>query len=334
MEGTSGRVGDTLHRTNMDRTLRELRRVKEETEDALNHLRASASQSRVTHASLSDLDTLEILTKAHRDVAESEPFLPLPGSVLPALLALRKTHETIVQSNEHMGSQAASLEQVNRRLEVLRADMKEQLALQAALEKRVQSLRKGLENRMETTPEQRAKERIAELKKKKSQYDMDTSRLLKLLNSFIDDQLAPMLAAEELGGPVVGDMMEIDSEELSAGFSAKGKLKKGNAQPDEDKRQRRIDDIWGPAQGQQDQPGKRKRDQGDEASAAGAEMRNLTEQLLNQLMEADGDSSAAYVKIPRESASARFLVRSKVAVFHPRDATLLRLVDFGREFDE
>lgn len=63
-------------------------------------------------------------------------------------------------------------------------------------------------------------------------------------------------------------------------------------------------------------------------------MKDLTEALLNSLMESGGDSSAAYVELPKETAAARFLVRSKVAQFHPRDSTKLRLIDFGRELDD
>jgi hypothetical protein len=63
-------------------------------------------------------------------------------------------------------------------------------------------------------------------------------------------------------------------------------------------------------------------------------MRELTEQLMNKLVEAGGDTSAAYVELPRETAAARFLVRSKVAMFHPKDARRLRLVDFGRDLED
>ncbi|KAK3694725.1 hypothetical protein B0T22DRAFT_79727 [Podospora appendiculata] len=331
MEVFPGRASDAIHDANVERTLRELQRVKDEAENTLNQLRRAAVAPNVP---LSADDSMEIMAKACQDVAESEPFLPFHGSVLPALLALRKTHRTISESSEYINSQAVSLEQVNKRLELLRADVKQQLVLQTALQKRAQSLRDDMENRMERTPEQIASDLMAELKKKKQDYDRETSKLLKSLNWFIDHHLGPMLAAEELGGPIVGDLMDIDPEELGAGFSAQGKLKKAKAQPDEHKRQRRIDDIWGStsAPAQQEQARKRKRER-DEGSAAGAEMRDLTEQLLNKSMEAGGDSTAAYVTIPRESAAARFLVRSKVAVFHPRDATKLRLIDFGREVE-
>lgn len=272
------------------------------------------------------------MTKAFQDEAELEPLLPPPGSALPALLAMRRTHQTILESNEYTDSQAASVEQIERQIEAERANLREQQALQVALENRIKSLREGLEDRQEKTEGQVAKERIAELKQEKDHWDQQTSSLMKQLDWFIGEHLGPMLAAEELGGPVVGDLTEVDLDDLTAGFSAHGKPKKAKDRPDQDKRQRRIDDIWGP-QEQPDQANKRKRDR-DEASAASAEMRDLTEQLMNKLMEAGGDHSAAYVEIARESAAARFLVRSKVAVFHPKDARKLRLVDFGREVDD
>lgn len=297
-------------------------------------LRANTGPTHVPDVSIAPRVALEIMSKAYQDVAESDPFLPFSGSVLPGLLALRKTYHTTIQTKEYTSQQENSLEKSNRRLESLRAELKEQQVLQAALEKRIHTLEDELENRMETTPEQMARDKIKELKEKKAQYDKETSRLLKMLNWFIKEHLGSMLAAEELGGPVVGDLMEISSEDLGAGFSAQGKLKKAKGKPDEDTRQRRIDEIWGVREGQQDQAGKRKRDNDDEASAAAVEMRNLTEQLLNKLAESGGDSSSAYVQLSRESAAARFLVRSKVAVFHPKDATKIRLVDFGREIED
>ena len=275
---------------------------------------------------------MEIMTRAYQSMAESEPLLPSPGSVLPALLAMRRAHTTIAETEDYIDAQTASLEQIERLIEAEQANLREQQALQVALENRIKSLREGLDSRQEKTDEQIAKERIADLKRQKDHWDKQTSSLMKELDWFIGEHLGPMLAAEELGGPVVGEMMDIDPDDLSAGFSAHGKLKKAKDQPDQDKRQRRIDDIWGP-QDPHGQANKRKRGR-DEASAASAEMRDLTEQLMNKLMEAGGDNSAAYVEIARESAAARFLVRSKVAVFHPKDSRRLRLVDFGRDLDE
>jgi len=230
------------------------------------------------------------------------------------------------------------LQKARRQLDVEKSNLEDQRALQKALENRIETLQSGLDSAQQRTPEQVAQERLHELRQKKKHYNTETSRFLKALNKFIDEHLGAMLAAEELGGPVVGDMMDIDTDDLSAGFNAQGKLKKTKANPDGDMRQRRIDDIWGAADSQEQeqqhmQRGKTNRD-ADEVSAAGAEMRELTELLLNSLMDSAGDSSGAYVRISRETAAARFLVRSKVAQFHPKDATRLRLVDFGRDLED
>ncbi|KAK2004602.1 hypothetical protein LX36DRAFT_649665 [Colletotrichum falcatum] len=271
------------------------------------------------------------MKSAFEQVAGTPPFVPFSESVLPALLALRKTHQTITESRAYLISQGASLDRTKRRLEIEQANLADQKLLQQSLEKRIQSLKDEAESRMELMPEQAALERLDELRHKKKHYDRETSRLLKALRKFIDDHLAAQLAAEDLGGPVVGEMMDIDSDQLIAGFNAQGRPAKIKPKPDEDKRQRRLEEVWGLPQADTSQ---KRGGEADEAAAAGREMRALTEQLLNQLVESGGDSTAAYVKLSKETAAARFLVRSKVAQFHPRDATKLKLIDFGRELDD
>lgn len=292
-----------------------------------------AAPNRVPDSELSAADSLKIVSKAYQDASEAKPFLPSKGSVLPALLALRRTHQTAEETNAHIQAQVPVLEQTKKRLDDEKRNQRDQQVLQAALEKRVAALREGLETREDKTSDQLAKEKLAELKKQKTKYNQQTTAVMKELGWFIETHLEPMLAAEELGGPVVGELMDIDPDDLSAGFTAHGKLKRAKEDADDDKRQRRIDDIWGPVGDQPGNGAKRKRDR-DEATAAGAEMRDLTELLLNQAMESGGDSSAAYIPIPKESAAVRFLVRSKVAEFHPRDSQRLRLVDFGKELDD
>jgi hypothetical protein len=278
----------------------------------------------------SEMDLREVMRAAYDDLLKTDVFLPFRESVLPALLALRKTHQTIVESRAYLQSQGASLEKAKRELESERSNLEDQRLITKSLENRIQSLRDELDSRMELTPEQVAKERLDELKEKKKRYDRERAKLSKSLITFIDGHLGAMLAAEELGGPVVSDLMDIDSESLAAGFSAQGKLKKTKPNSNEDKRQRRIDDIWGQGGGQ---TGKGSGGW-DEADAAGREMRQLTEQLLNSRIKANEESSTEYVKLAKESAAVRFLVRSKVAQFHPKDSTRLRLVDFGREVDD
>jgi hypothetical protein len=185
-----------------------------------------------------------------------------------------------------------------------------------------------IQQRTQQTPSQIAKDMIQELKRKKVYYERATGKLVKSFNEFIDDHLAAMLATEELGGPVVGELLEIDERNLEVGFNMQGKARKPKQFPNEDKRQRRIDEIWGQRRSPECEQ------IWDEKTAAGAEMRELTENLLNSSVEAEGGGADAYVELGRESAAARFLVRSKVAQFHPKDARKLRLIDFGRELED
>jgi hypothetical protein len=193
----------------------------------------------------------------------------------------------------------------------------------------MQLLRREIQERTQKSPSQVAKDMIRELKKKRANYEGDTGKMVKAFNKFVDNHLAAMLAAEELGGPVVGEVLDAEELDLEAGFNSQGKARRRKSSVNEDKRQQRIDEIWGVTT----VDGRKSREPRDEKSAAAAEMRELTEQLLNNLVEAEGGEGDAYVELQRESAVARFLVRVKVAQFHPKDAQRLRLIDFGRDLD-
>ncbi|PHH75137.1 hypothetical protein CDD82_4565 [Ophiocordyceps australis] len=309
---------------NLDYTLKELQQKVREHENELQKLHQLANVD--ANASLSPEAQAAIITSALQDVNDSEPFLPAAGSILPALLALRKTHETVVQSEAFLASHNSEAYSVKKQLESERANLRDQRLLADALAARIESLRTAEPTSPpETTPDDRVAKLMQDLEAKKKKYESETFELMKSLHTFIDTHLAVMLAAEELGGPVVGDVVDIDPDDLALGFNAQGKSNKRakKASDHEDRRQRRIDEIWG--------AGNDGDSALDEVAAAGREMRQLTEDLLNTLVEAKGDNSASYVKLTRESAAARFLVRSKVAQFHPKDATKLRLIDFGRE---
>ncbi|KAI1274400.1 hypothetical protein F5Y07DRAFT_218439 [Xylaria sp. FL0933] len=321
---------DIFHARNLELTLQELQDVVKEHEDALDKLRATPAVVREGQ-SLPATAPFDIMKQAYDELASSTPYLPFPDSVLPALVALRRTHRTVEETKAYLATHSESVEDAKKKLELAKVDFSNQQALAHSLRRRIQSLQDGLETRMDMGPEDIAREKIDELKEKKKTYGKETSKLLKSLRKFIDNHLAGMLAAEELGGPVVGDMMDIDEQDLAAGFNSQGRVKSTKAKPEEDKRQRRIDEIWGPREGEE---GRDERHDRDEITAAGQEMRDLTEQLLNSLAQSEGDSSAAYVYLPKESAAARFLVRAKAAQFHPKDSRRLRLIDFGRELDD
>ncbi|KJZ77873.1 hypothetical protein HIM_02510 [Hirsutella minnesotensis 3608] len=327
METNAPKSETQLYATHLEHTLKELQRKVDEHEAELRRLRASTDEE----APLSPEGQASVIRTALEDMNNSEPFLPSPGSALPALIALRKTHQTIAQSRAHHGTRAPEVDRLKRQVESDTANLRDHQLLAEALGARVESLRIQLEAESETRPEEGARKRVKELETKVSNYDAETARLMRALLAFIESHLATMLAAEELGGPVVGNVMDLDPKDLAAGFNAQGKLGKAKeGAASHDKRQRRLDEIWGMTDAQ----GARNADEVPEVAAAGKEMQQLLEELLNALTEAKGDNSASYVKLGRESAAARFLVRSKVAQFHPKDATRLRLVDFGRELED
>jgi len=274
------------------------------------------------------LRQLRALKAAYESSTPKEPFIPPADSPIPALLALRNTHETIEDTKTNLATTNSDLTATQERLEKEKADLSDAGLITRGLEDRVRSLQNNLQERTQKPPSQIGRDLMRDMKKKKAHYDTQTGRLVKSFNGFVDNHLAPMLAAEELGGPAVGGILDIDEMTLEAGFSTQGRAKKRKEAVD-DKRQRRIDEIWG----QKPQEDDENEEGWNERSAAAAEIRELTEQLLNKLVEEYAGGSGAYVELQRESAAARFLVRSKVAQFHPRDARRLRLIDFGRELD-
>lgn len=195
------------------------------------------------------------------------------------------------------------------------------------MENRIERLRTQQEDRSQKTPAQLARELIAAKRAQKDGYDAATQTLGEAMNDFINDYLAAMIAAEELGGPVVGDMLGVEDDNLAAGFTKQGRAKSTKKAVSEKTRQRRIDQIWGnkTAVEEDEEPP-------TEAEAADSEMRQLIENLFATLVGPGGGK--AYFQLQRESAATRFLVRAKIAQFHPKDAKKLRLIDFGRELDD
>ena len=249
---------------------------------------------------------------------------------MPALLALRKTLNTVDQAKNSIVETENKVSKSRKRLRQEEADLRDARSITQALEGRIEKLRLENEEQVEKSIEELAKTMIQEQQQRKRHYTMALRSLMKDFSNFVDERLAAMLAAEDLGGPVVGDLVEIDEEMLKAGFTQQGKAKKTDADNARaaTKRKLRNDEIWGSKNGDEDDETHAR----SEKTAAMASFRSLTEDLLNT---AAGDGNPdSYIIISRESAAVRFLVRAKVAQFHPDDARKLRLVNFGREWDD
>lgn len=284
-----------------------------------------------SHKPRTRLRQLRNLTTAYKSLTLQKPLLPSSDSPLPALLALRSTLNQIDQSKASILETSKDITEARARIRRERDDLKDACEITQAMETRIKALTSENVRQAQNTPEQLVNEMIQKEKQKRRQYSTNLKQLVKDFNSFIDEHLATMIAAEELGGPVVGDMVDVDEHTFQTGFNQGGGSKKpkkpkaGEPRTKAEARQR-DEDI---------------RDSGDDDSneepkiqreAAGADFRSLTEDLLNA--SAGGKGTNPYIQIRRESAAVRFLVRAKVAQFHPDDARQLRLVDFGKELEE
>ena len=274
------------------------------------------------------LQQLRTVRDAYRNLTSTAPFLPAQGSILPALLAARALQHNVEETKESIATTQLQVAQADATLRREEANLQDASLLQLTMQSRIGKLRAQHQDRSQKTAPQLANELVAAKRAQKDSYDEAMQTLGGAMNDFINDYLAAMVAAEELGGPVVGDMLDIEEDTLAAGFTRQGRAKSTTNPVSGKLRQRRIDQIWGAKNAvgdDEDEPP-------TEAEAADAELRQLMENLFAILTGPGGGN--AYYHLERDSAASRFLVRAKIAQFHPKDAKRLRLVDFGRELDD
>jgi hypothetical protein len=245
--------------------------------------------------------------------------MPNLGSALPTLLATRTIQRSTLSTKRNIISAQSQFESSTHQISYEESQLSDAKILATALSARTTRLQTTQQSKAGQSSNDKAKELIRAKNKRKQDFQRELAGLQKALTDFVEQQLASMLAAEELGGPVVGELADVNEDMLTAGFSSQGKPKSSSKAPTasgEAKRQRRIDEIWGAGEENQHE---------SEKDAAAEEVRNLLEKLI----EANG----GYIELERDTAVARFVVRAKVAQFHPKDAKRLRLIDFARELD-
>ncbi|CAE7175826.1 hypothetical protein CFE70_005397 [Pyrenophora teres f. teres 0-1] len=316
-------------------TVKELQARVQEQQAALDKLRSESDVDLDTAAYASEdprqkLQQLIAVKDAYRCLKPTATYLPGKGSPLPSLLAARTLQQNVQGTKEAIANVKSQLDTKETTLRREEANLHDANQLTQAMEARIERLRAQHADRSQKTPAQLARELIAAKRAQKDAYDADMQRLGQAMNDFINDYLSNMLAAEELGGPVVGDMLDVEDNTLAAGFTKKGRTKSTKKPVSDKTRQRKIDQIWGKktSAAAEDE----EKDPPTEAEAADAEMRQLIENLFATLVGPGGGK--AYFQLERDSAASRFLVRAKIAQFHPRDARKLRLIDFGRELDD
>jgi len=259
--------------------------------------------------------------KAYDSLLQTEPELPAPNSPLPVLLALRETSRLLEESKASVSTIAERLSADRQRLKVEETNLHDAQMITRGLEERIERLRSERSEKEEKAPSLLANELIQQQRNKNEELDRAAAELKDALDKFIDEHLASMLAAEDLGGPAVGDVLEVSDATLEAGYTVHGKPKKAKSThtADHDPTQQRIDELIHRQTGQGENRNVRPM---NKREAAAAEMHTLLDRLL--------EAGSSYIDLPRDSAASRFLVKAKIAQFHPRDARRLRLIDFGR----
>ncbi|RDW78543.1 uncharacterized protein DSM5745_05395 [Aspergillus mulundensis] len=308
----------------LDNTLKELQeRVRQQEED-LRKLRAANANdiSDIGTDPASRIAQIRRAKKAYDSLLKSDTSLPEPESPLPSLIALDETSRIITESKDSVSATAEKLASARQRLKIEETNLRDAQSIRDGLRKRIDNIRKDKSASREKLPSEVARELLEQQRRKKDNLDEDTAQIRAVLHKFCDEVLASMIAAEDLGGPAVGDVAEVSDVTLAAGYTRHGKPKKPKAveEDNQENNQHRIDDMLRRQTGQSsNQPSSRR-------ETAATEVHELLDSLLG--------AGSSYLDIQNESAASRFLVRAKVAQFHPRDARRLRLIDFGRSLND
>ncbi|KAJ9365450.1 hypothetical protein C8Q69DRAFT_297553 [Paecilomyces variotii] len=311
----------------LDNTLEDLKEHVQRQEEALQELRTKRSidlQSSDTEPR-ARLAQIRRAKKAYDSLLQTEPELPAPESPLPALIALRETVKHLQETKASISAIAEAVAVDRQRLKAEEVNLRDNQLIASGLEARIEKLQNERSQKEEKTPAQLARELIRTQRRENEKLDQEAEKLKASIYEFIDEHLASMLAAEDVGGPVVGDAVDVPDATLEAGYTHHGKPKKPKTTTteDEDPRQQRIDTL---VRRQRGREGAQDEGPTNKREAAALEMHRLLDSLL--------EAGSSYIDLPRDSAASRFLVKAKIAQFHHRDARRLRLIDFGRSIDD
>ncbi|KAK2791310.1 hypothetical protein FQN52_004987 [Onygenales sp. PD_12] len=337
-ERASHPLDHAAYNQQLDQTLRQLQDQVKRQESALQQLRLSHSHSqpplpRPGLDPATRLSQTRRATKAYESLTQTTPSTPFPLSpetpALPTLLALRQTTTQITSLKTSITALASDLNTDRARLKSEESAVRDARLITSGLEGRIEHLQSTRPGEREKSAAQVGRELVQRERKRKVEMERKTGLLKDALKEFVDGYLAAMLAAEDLGGPVVGDQIVVADRTLEAGYTASGKERKRKDDSGAgvgtgaggDSRQRRIDELVNQGVRGEGRSGgvSRKRE------AAGREMHALLESLL------EAAATSSYIELEQDSAASRFLVKAKIAQFHPRDARRLRLIDFARE---
>ncbi|KAL9095486.1 MAG: hypothetical protein Q9165_002357 [Trypethelium subeluteriae] len=270
---------------------------------------------------------LRAIRAGYDDVTHSRPSLPPAGSPIPALLATQVTARRLTGTREAISESQSRLAHIRGRLEGEDRNLQDNNLITEKLDERIARLRQQRDEQLHKSTTDVANEQVRILQVRKDYLEQEIKGYQQALDTFVDEHLAAMVAAEELGGPTVGDMPNVNEEMLESGFSAQGKPKPSSKASSKAKSGQMLLDMHGNLVRGSEEDG-----DPSEKEAAAAKVKALLNELLEALL--GHGASGGYITLQSDTAAARFLVRAKVAQLHPKDARRLRLIDFGRAFDD
>ncbi|KAJ5899535.1 hypothetical protein N7495_004279 [Penicillium taxi] len=300
----------------LDKTLEKLQEQFRLQEDELIELRKIHS-----HGLLDDEEDIwarvsrnRRIQKAYESLLATADEVPATDPILPSLIAVEETAMLVTESKAAVSQTAHKLSADRERLKMEEANLQDSQLIASGLRERIQIIRNLNARKQKQTPSQVAQEVIGQKQERNTELLQASKDLKYSLVHFIDETLAPMLAAEDLGGPTVGDALEVSDATLKAGYTAHGKPKKQKPTEPQEGGQQRIDQFL----------------RGNVDGTTSNNKREAAAEEVHELLNALLDAGTSYVDLKRDSAISRFLVGARVAQFHPRDAKRLRLIDFSR----
>lgn len=248
------------------------------------------------------------------------------SQLMSSLLSLRALQTNASSTIRNIETETALIRDLIKVVDLEKIDLQKAQTMNVYLQDRLNRLGAERQILSDRNPHEVASGIISNLESRLRSSNQDSRLLSGALNEFIKDHLAVLVAAEELGGPIVGASVEVDDDDLDAGYNVRGQARKSTNSQRASVRpgdQRDLETSWGRSTEPSEATGAKAR------SSTADELRELLETLLNATAQANaGSGSSPYLDIAKESAAIRFLVRVHVAQYHPRDPSRVRLIDF------
>ena len=145
------------------------------------------------------LNQLRIVTAAYDALYSGDVQLPPANSILPSLLALRNTVKSVDCIKDSIGKTTVSIKRGRNLLQEAKLSARCAQNLNGMLQARLEKLRLDAADVALKTDTVIVRDLVQEQSRQQNDYNVQQRSLVKTLNAFIDDRLAQVIAAEDVG---------------------------------------------------------------------------------------------------------------------------------------